>query len=475
MPAGTKISLAGKIITLCFLLVGCSLYRSPLDKDMPEFPSAFQRQVEQPAPSTDRWWLLFEDPALNGLIDDMLRDNPDLKEASARWRRFMAEYKITDSARKITVNLSASGGRERVPSAVGARTDNIFGASVAAGYEVDLWNKLSADSRAALGEIFATEADVQALYISLTASVGDLYYQIIESKHQVLLLRQTIESFRQALDLVENKYLQGVVSILDVYQAQQNLAEALAQQPNLEQELAVREHALSLLVGRYPQVGGGGDKQELPPVPPPLPVELPATVLKRRPDIQAALLRLKAADARVEAAVADRFPSFNLAAAAGYTASEVSNLFQADHFFWDVIGQLIQPVIDGGKRTAEVERRKAQYEELLNNYRRAVLRAFQEVEDAVVKNINREARIARLKDLVETSANVLEVSLYQYVQGVSDYLPVLTAQKNYYLAKRQLITDRRALIGDRIELARVLGGSWQQPAVEERLSARMQE
>ena len=106
---------------------------------------------------------------------------------------------------------------------------------------------------------------------------------------------------------------------------------------------------------------------------------------------------------------------------------------------------------------------------MLSNYRSVVLRAFQEVEDALVKNQKREEEIKRLENLVEASVNVLEMSLYRYVQGLSDYLPVLMAQRNYYLSKRQLISSRRAVFSDRIELTRVLGGSWQQTVVNQRL------
>ncbi|MCD6353249.1 MAG: efflux transporter outer membrane subunit, partial [Proteobacteria bacterium] len=448
---------------------GCSPYRSRLNEDMPTIPSAFQHQLEQSGQPADRWWTLFDDYQLNELMEEMFKNNLDLEAVCNRWRQFQAEYRITDSARKFKTTLSASAARERMTSFFGAETDNAFGLSAAASYEVDLWNKLKSGSKAALLEVFATEADIEALYVSLAAEVGNLYFQIIESKQQLRLLEQTIESFQQALELVEDKYLQGVVSALDMYQAQQNLADAFAQKPGLEQELAIREHALSILLGRYPQIDCGGEKQELPPAPPPVPVDLPATLLKQRPDIQAALLRFKASDALIEAAVADRFPSFNLSSAGGYTALEVSSLFQSDLLFWNLIGQITQPIIDGGKRKAEVERCKARYQELLSNYRSVVLRAFQEVEDALVKNQKREEEIKRLENLVEASVNVLEMSLYRYVQGLSDYLPVLMAQRNYYLSKRQLISSRRAVFSDRIELTRVLGGSWQQTVVNQRL------
>ena len=459
---------------VCFFIIyglvwGCSPYRSRLHKDMPEIPSAFLHQPERYGQYADRWWTVFEDPQLNEIIEELFENNFELDALCNRWLQFQAEYRIADSARRFKADLNASGGRERITSSLGAETDNFFGLSATASYEVDLWNKMKARSKASLLEALATKADIEALYISLTAEVGDLYFQIIESNQLLLLLEQTIESFKQALELVENNYLGGVVSALDVYQAQQNLAAAIARKPGLEQELSIRKHALSILLGQYPQIDQWGGEQEFPAVPHPIPVNMPATMLKQRPDIQAALLRFKASDALIEAAVADHFPAFNLSASIGYAASEVSNLFESDLLFWNLMGQMMQPIIDGGKRKAEVERSKARYQELLSNYRSVLLKAFQEVEDALVKNQKREEEIKRLENLVKASVNVLEISLYQYVQGLSDYLPVLTAQRNYYEAKRELISAQRGLFSNRIELSRVLGGSWQEALVNERL------
>jgi outer membrane protein TolC len=181
------------------------------------------------------------------------------------------------------------------------------------------------------------------------------------------------------------------------------------------------------------------------------------------------MARLKAADARIGAAVADRFPSFNLSGKIGYGSTRIAELIKPDNLLWSLVGDLVQPLIDGGRRKAEIRSKRAQYEELIYKYNNDVLTAFKEVEDALVKNKKTETRLKLEKDSVQASANLLEITREQYVQGIIDYLPLLTAQHVYYRSQTELVSTRKELISNRIELARVLGGGWSEKMMKERL------
>jgi NodT family efflux transporter outer membrane factor (OMF) lipoprotein len=264
---------------------------------------------------------------------------------------------------------------------------------------------------------------------------------------------------------VEDRYREGLVPALDVYQSRQNLAAVKATRPAFEANLAAAEHALAVLLGRYPDRSDAGSLAELPALEGAFSVGLPATLLQRRPDIAGALSRLQATDARVAAAIADKFPSFNLLANYGGAGNELGSLLDSPNIFWNLLVNLAQPIIDGGRRKAEVDRTRALFDENLGFYHQTVLQAFQEVEDALVQERTGARRIELLEQRVVATAGSLRLSTDRYLQGLSEYLPVLTAQISYAEAQSALLQARRRRIVARISLARALGGTWMEQEV----------
>jgi outer membrane protein TolC len=209
---------------------------------------------------------------------------------------------------------------------------------------------------------------------------------------------------------------------------------------------------------------------KLPETPEAFPAGLPSEILARRPDIRAALLRVEASDARVAAAIADRFPSFNLLGNWGRSSVAFST-GDIKGEFWNISADGLLPIFDAGRRRAEVDRNRALFEENLALYQKTVLTAFKEVEDALVKNRTTEKRILRLEERVDATSGSLRLSLERYLQGLSDYLPVLTAQASDAQTRSDLIAARRQLISDRVSLARALGGEWMEQEMKERFTA----
>ncbi len=455
-------------ILFLLMAVACTPHRTQevsLPAPLPEnFAAAGGADSKMPL---ERWWEQFRDPLLDSLMAEAFAHNLDLEQARARLEQFEAQARSAGAAQRPTATLQGAAGRVRQPGLFGVQTENSYRLSVAAGFEIDVWRKLASRSEAARLDTLAARQDLEAVYLSLSARLADFYYLAVEQRSQLELVDETIASFADTLQRVESRYREGLVPALDVYQSRQNLAVAKASRPLFEANLAAAEHALAVLVGRFPERSAAGTLAELPVLEGAFPTGLPATLLQRRPDIAAALTRLQATDARIGAAIAERFPSFNLVADYGGADSELGSLLDSPNIFWNLLVNLAQPLIDGGRRKAEVDRNRALFREKLGFYHQTVLQAFQEVEDALVEEKTGTRRIELLEERVSATAGSLRLSTERYLQGLSEYLPVLTAQIAHAEAQSALLTAKRQRIVARISLARALGGSWMKSYIEQ--------
>jgi NodT family efflux transporter outer membrane factor (OMF) lipoprotein len=253
-----------------------------------------------------------------------------------------------------------------------------------------------------------------------------------------------------------------------MYQARQSLAGAKAARPVFAARLAEAEHAIGVLLGHYPERVSGERLVQVPGAPVLYAVGIPAELISQRPDLQAALQRVAAADARVAAAIADRFPSIRLSGNYGSLHQEVAaGLIKGE--FWSLLGELALPVVDGGRRRAEVDRKEAALREAVAAYQQKVLAAFQEVEDALANNHASGQRVELLAETARATGASLRLSTDRYLAGLDDYLPVLTAQRADADTRSRLIAAQRQLLADRISLARALGGSWMQEQMNSRV------
>lgn len=464
-----------KILTLIVataLLVGCSLHQPQKIKTSTDIPERYLEQTAQAeaAVTPDRWWLAFNDDLLNLLMDELFAENLELEQAFARLEQVRAVLKSTDSSRYPSLSLDAQRGRNRQPQLSGNFTGDSWQASAAARFEIDLWGKLSSRSDAAGKDLAAGEEELKTLYLSLSSQLAELYYQAVAQRAQLDLTDKTIASVAETLTMVESRYRQGLVPAVDVYQARQNLTAAKANRHTTEASLAVAEHAIAVLIGRYPDRDSAGELNILPPTPRSFPAGLPSELIAERPDLTAALRRIEAADTRVAAAIADRFPSINLIGSYGHTSQETTaGLLEGN--FWSLLGQFAMPVFDAGRRKAEVERNRAAVREAVAKYQQSVLLAFREVEDALARNRTTELRIDQLVATVNSTDASLRLSRDRYLSGLTDYLPVLTAQRNHFETQTRLLSARQQLISERIALARSLGGNWMTEKIDQRRSS----
>lgn len=446
---------------VCALVLGCvgRPEREPVPlQDVPVF------SADGGVGLAERWWTAFDDAQLNERVDRALAGNYDL---AAAWGRLEAASAIARRAGADRYpRLDALAGVSRRESSdANDRTEVSLG--LAASYELDLWGRIDAQAEADALRAQATEADYRAAGISLSSAVALTWYQITETLLQLELVQSQLETNQTSLDLLEGRFDAGLIRFADVLR-QQQLVEATAEQAIvLRARLEVLEHQLAVLEGRPPQGENALPDAALPALPPMPATGLPARLLERRPDIRAAMLRLEAADEDVAAAVSDRYPRINLSASLETFAERPQELFE--DWLLSLAGNLIAPVLDGGARSAEVDRTAALRRQRLAEYGQAVLTAFGEVEDALAQERRQSERIDSLTLQLDLAQRAVDELRRQYLNGVTDYLSVLTAVRDLQRLERDVLSARLDLIAYRVALYRALAGGFETPREQGRV------
>jgi NodT family efflux transporter outer membrane factor (OMF) lipoprotein len=425
---------------------------------MPE--AYFIPQEESQGETTPLWWESFNNTDLNLFMDQVFSNNLDLKQVVARMQQAQSLYQQSKALSLPWLNLEGSGGRTKQRTFLGSATDDTYQASLVAGYEIDLWGKISSQQEAAFLRLKASEAEIRSLFITLSAQVAETWFRLSELQEQIKLTDEIILSRKDSLTRIERRYKAGLISSLDVYQARQSLSNARTRLPKFTYDLKTTEHALAVLAGNWPGQIISDSTWQLPDITTSFPAGLPAELLKNRPDVYAAYLQLQAADYEIASAVADRFPTFSLTGAYGGSSNELSNLLNSSNIFWNMLLNISQTIFDGDRKKQEVERKKYIFEERLAAWHSILLKAFQEVADALAAEEDAKRSLELQQELKTAALNTLRVAEDQYRQGLVDYLNVLTAQTAYNESQRDVVTARRNRIAARISLARAVGGKW---------------
>ncbi len=445
---GRSIAVTG--IVCCMLVAGCSVHtveRSPqLDMNT---TAAFSLASSKPAQNLPVWYTAFNDPQLAALIDQALKNNYDLKQSLARLKQARAIARISESAGLPTLNLEASGTHRFEKD----RTRNTYQAGLAFGWEVDLFDRLENAELADAMETLARMEDTEALRLSLGSEVALAYYGALAARQKLDLLKEQVRLDTHYLDLVMLRFQNGVGTSVEILQQKSQLSASESLIPSARAELRTYENRLDTLLGEIPD---GKDRLvksgSLLDVPMPKAVGVPSELLTHRPDLRAQQRRLVAADAGIGAAIAGRLPSLTLGASyyqtESLTYSGPLGLLSAS---------LLQPLLDWGARKAEVSRNRAVYEEQLAAYGALYLQAMEEVENTLYQEAQQRDYLKRLEERRAVLQLTVDETQAQYLQGISDYLPVLTALEALHETERSLITARYNLLAYRITLYRALG------------------
>jgi NodT family efflux transporter outer membrane factor (OMF) lipoprotein len=395
------------------------------------------------------------------LIDEALSNGFTLKEAWARLRqaRALAVQAGAERYPDLTGSASADFTRRRSEiTANGSEASESYALGLVSSYELDLWGRIRSQREAALFNVKASAADLQTANITVAAEVADRWVRIISLRLQKLLLDEQLANNLTFLELIELRFRNGMVSALDVYQQKQAVENVRARIPLVEAETQLLMHELAVLIGRPPRSELGLTRMDLPVIGRLPAVGLPADLLANRPDVRAAGMRLKAADWQVAAARANRLPALRFIADGQYGGSDLDLLFET--WLLRLAANLTAPIFDGGRRAAEVDLTRAQADENLWAYRRTVLTAVKEVEDALTSETRQRELIKVLEAAKAAARKGLDEAISRYRRGLSDYLPVLTQLLTVQDLERNLISQQEQLILFRVGLYRALGGGW---------------
>lgn len=428
----------------------------------PAVPGAYATAEDRPVSALDSdWYRLFGSSELDSAIDNVRESNLGLAQARDRVRQAQAAMAAARAGRLPVLDASVSAGRARQQTPFGAEQSNAFGASLSAGYEVDLWGRVAATNDASELEAAALVVDVSAIEVTLTATATEAWLDAVHARAKRVLLREQIEVQDEFLELLLHRLSAATATALDVEQQRQQLASLEGQLALLDASEARAGHTFSFLQGQFPDPSSTGEESELPELPSLPEAGVPADLLQRRPDVVAARIRAEAADARLAAAVAARLPSLRLNGSTFVQSSSLSALF--DEILWSVTAGLTAPLFDGGRRAAEVERNDAVLDERIHAYLETLLEAAVEVENAVALERAQSAYREELDDQLRIAEATLALARAQYREGVTDYVRVLTAISTLQRLQQMRLDATRQQLGYRIQLYRALGGGWSRP------------
>ena len=473
-PAMTM--LQGFVLTLP--LSGCFL-TGKLPEPALDIPSAYRfgaqnPKVAQAALPTLDWWRSFHSRELTGIVERARDANLDIAAAVARVVQADAQARITGASLLPTVDFNGNGTHARSSqsgssgvSFGGSEHDNLL-TTLNASYEIDFWGKNRAALKAAQEGAVASRFDTEVVSLSTVASAANAYFQVLAAQDRLKVARENLTSANRVLNLIKQRLNAGTASDLEVAEQESVVNGIRASIPPLQQIVTQNRNALAVLMARSPESvhirGGSLNNIRVPRVTAGLPSEL----LTQRPDIREAEAQLAAANANVYNARAQFLPSITLTAEGGYESAVLKTLLRPESMLYTVAAGVTQPIFEAGRLTGNLDLQKGKQDELLQNYRKAVISAFSDVETAL-ESVTQTARRERLqRDVVASSRRAFDISEQRFREGTIDLVTVLQTQQTLYQAQDTLVQARLAHLQAIVSLYQALGGGWLPKPLEPR-------
>jgi NodT family efflux transporter outer membrane factor (OMF) lipoprotein len=359
------------------------------------------------------------------------------------------------------VNAAASGSR--TPTADGGTAKAYTAGLAVTAWEIDFFGRVASLSEAALAQYLGTEEGRKAAQISLVATVANTWLSLVADDELLALTRQTLATREESLRLTRLRFENGAASELDFRQSQslfEGARVALAQQ---QRQRALDLNALALLLGEPVPADLQATATMASLALPDLPAGTPSDVLARRPDVRQAEQQLVAANANIGAARAAFFPRISLTAGVGTASSQLSDLFKGGSWGWTAAPQLLLPIFDAGRNSANLRSANVSRDIALAQYEKAIQSAFREVSDALAGRATLGEQLQAQSNVAEAEAVRFRLSELRYNNGVSSYLDLLDAQRSLFAARQALIQTRLAQLQNQVLLYRALGGGWSTP------------
>jgi outer membrane protein, multidrug efflux system len=468
--------LAVSVIIIAFLsnlaLGQKKVYQPPQVQTPPIYRA--EDASSQPGPQSFgdlKWFEVFKDEQLQGLLRTAIVQNYDVRQAMARINAARAQLGLARADQFPNFAASGSVVTTRVPKdgslgelTSGTQRNISFGQVLLnlLNFEIDIWGRVRKIKNARSADLKAAEEDRNTVLSTVVSTVAAAYLQLRELDLELDISRRTLATREESLRIIKLRKEAGVATALDLHQAEQLVYSARATIPDLERSIEQEENLINLLLGQNPAPVPRGRElvaQELTPI---VPAGLPSDLLQRRPDIRAAEESLVAANFSVEAARAAYFPRISLSGFLGGDSTALSSLFTSAGSVWGFGSQLTQPIFTAGRLKSNVNLNKAQQESAIVSYQSTVQGAFREVSDALIA-YRRNVEVRTQQELlVETLKERSRLAYLRYVGGVDSLLNALDADRDYFEAQLNLAQIKLNELTSVVQLYRSLGGGWQQ-------------
>jgi len=413
----------------------------------------------QDADVPGQWWTLFGSAALNNLVEQALRANPDLEAAQAALRQAGENYLATAGTLQPQVNGSGSVSRQKSTST--GSTFDLFSSSVSVSYVVDAFGALrrTLEASGALEE--NSRFQLEATYLTLTSNVIITAIQQASLNAQIAAIQDIITAQSQQLDLLNQQFELGAVARGDVLAQQSQLAQTQASLPPLQRQLEQTRNSLAVLLGRYPSEG------QIPNIeladlvlPSELPLSLPSKLVEQRPDVRASEALLHQASAQIGVATANLFPQITLSGSLSNSSGTFPEFVTLENTGFNIAAGLTQPIFRGGTLRAQQRAAVDAFDRASAQYRSTVLTAFANVAN-VLAALQHDAETLQVQLFAEqTAEQSLEITTERFQAGAIAYLSLLDAQRTYQQARILLVVAQANRYSDTVALFQALGGGW---------------
>ncbi len=450
----------GVVLVVILSLTGCMLgpdFKKPVMETDDSYRFA---DKEAKTMVVLKWWDLFNDPVLGSLVTAALQDNKDIIIMASKIEEARASLGFTkaDAYPRLDLEASASRGNSSGGSKMDY-TDNYFFIAPVVRWEIDFWGKFRRATEASMAELMASEYALRTVKISLITEVVSTYFLLLDFHNRLEISRQTLFSRIEGLDIIKKRFFRGIIPEIDVNQAQIQKETAAIAIPTYERLISHAEHKLSILLGRMPgeiEKGMGLYKQIMPPD---IPVGLPSSLLKRRPDIIRAEYLLEAQSAKIGIAQALRLPSIGLTGLLGGASNELSTLTSGGAA-WSVSASLLGPIFNFNQDKMRVEIEKERTKQALYQYEKTVLLAFGEVEDALNEVCTYKRQIVAVEKKLKAARNAAALSGIRYDKGIVSFLEVLETERGLFSVELELSGTKQEFYNAYVKLYKALGGGW---------------
>jgi NodT family efflux transporter outer membrane factor (OMF) lipoprotein len=448
-------------ISVALALAGCATVSPTLQPNVTAPAQGNESAAVHSTPLSTEWWSAFESEELKTLVDAALAGSPDLAIAAERVRQAEAQVQVAGASLFPSLSVGAGSSR-RVTDTEGApsRRSDSSSLTFSASYELDLWGRNAAGVRAADASFRATAFDRDAARLTLIAGVATSYFEILSLRGRLAIARENLAIAERVQSLVAVRARNGAASQLDVERQQAQVLSQRAALLPLEQLERQTLAALAVLVGRVPEgfevKAASLADLRIPTVNPGLPAEL----LVRRPDLAAAEAQVASANGNVAAARAALLPGIELTGSAGVSSAALLSFLSGPQSAVSLALSLLQPIFDGGRLRGQVALSESRERELVESYRKAILSAFADVEQALVAVSRSQQRETLQAQVQESARNALRLAEIRYREGADDLLAVLEAQRTLFQAQDQLASIRLDRLAGAVALYKALGGGW---------------